>query len=114
MGTKFPTKSTTLIRNNYKPELDETNEVEQSELSLYQELIGDIRWGNGIGIVRMLYEISLLSEYQSSPQNGHLEKIIHVFGYLKKRPKLTLYFDLQHPKIDLNTLNGSSKEFIYL
>ena len=35
MGTKLTAKVTTPIRNNYKPELDETNEVEHSELTMY-------------------------------------------------------------------------------
>ena len=42
---KLPTKVTTLIRNDYRPKLDETDEVENSELAMYQELIGELILG---------------------------------------------------------------------
>ena len=41
---KLSTKVTTKIRNYYMLKLDETDKVEQSGLTMYQELIGEIRW----------------------------------------------------------------------
>ena len=42
----------------------------------------------------------MLSPYQASPHQGHLEQVYHIFAYLKYKPKLTLYFDPKHPPID--------------
>ena len=77
---------------------------------MYQELIGELRCPIEIGILDTLHEVSVFSEYQESPQKGHLGKIIHIFGYLHKRWKVNLYFDPQHLKIDSNSFNRISKE----
>jgi len=42
----------------------------------------------------------MLSAHQASPHEGYLEQVYHIFAYLKKKPKLTLYFDLHEPDID--------------
>ena len=86
MGMKLTTKVTTLIRNNYRPELYETNEVEQIELTIYQEVIWELRWEIEIGRLEMLHEVS----YEASPEKRHMGQIIHIPGYLKKISELTL------------------------
>ena len=52
----------------------------------------------------------MLSGYQDSPREGHLEQIYHVFVFLKKNPKLTLYFDPREPLIDPSWFQGDSVE----
>jgi hypothetical protein len=47
--------------------------------------------------VDILYEVSILSQYQASPKEGHLEQIMHIFPYLKKKPKLSIYLDPSLP-----------------
>ena len=55
-----------------------------------------------IGRVDILTELSMLSSYQASPRRGHLEQVYHILAFLKKKPKLTLYFDASRPEIDLS------------
>ena len=45
-------------------------------------------------------EVLLLSSYQTAPRVGHLEQLLHVAAFRKKKPKLTLYFNPALPKID--------------
>jgi hypothetical protein len=54
---------------------------------MYQELIGELRWAIEIGRVDILHEVSLLSSHQASPRRGHLEQLIHIFSFLKRKPK---------------------------
>ena len=77
---------------------------------MYQELIGEFRLAIEIGRVDIHHEVSILSAYQASPRMGHLEQLIRIFAFLKKKPKLTLYFDPASPKIDVSTFDGSTKE----
>ena len=44
MGMQIPCKVTAPIRNDSRPKLDESNELEQSEMTMYQYLIWEIRW----------------------------------------------------------------------
>ena len=41
----------------------------------------------------------MLSAYQANPREGHMRQLLHIFGYMKRKMKLTLYFDPQLPKI---------------
>ena len=63
---------------DYAPELDGTPELDAEETQYYQELIGMLRWGTEIGRVDVLDEISILSQYQASPREGHMEQVLHI------------------------------------
>ena len=108
---KLPSRATTPMQSHFTPELDGSPELNARETQMYQELIGILRWATELGQVDILLEISLLSQYQASPREGHLEQILHIFGYLKKKPKLTLYMDPDMPNIDYTVFNTKSDEF---
>ena len=72
--------------SSYVPELNRTPELEPEELQYFQKFIGMIRWDIAIGRVDILFEVSILSQYQALPWEGHLEKVLHILDYLKKNP----------------------------
>jgi hypothetical protein len=39
-----------------------------------------------------------MSAHLALPREGHLEQVIHMFGYLKKNPKRKIAFDYEHPR----------------
>jgi len=69
------------------------------------------RWGTEIGIVDISHEISLLSQYQTSTREGHMEQLLHILGFFKKNPKLILYFDPDRPKLDYSMFTTNREEF---
>lgn len=110
-GSALPSQVVTPMSQGYVPETDDTPELGRDDITLYQELIGTLRWAIEIGRVDVLTEVSMLSAYQASPRQGHLEQVYHIFGYLKKKPKLTLYFDPKEPMIDPQWfVNGDSPQ----
>ena len=109
-GKKLVTKAPTPMTTNYYPEMDTSPELDPNGITTYQELIGMLRWSVEIGRIDILKELSMLSSYQAAPRQGHLEQIYHIFAYLKKKPKLTLYFDPQEPDIDPRWFEGDSQE----
>ena len=74
------------------------------------EPIGELRWEIEIGRVDIGHEVSVLSSYQAAPRDGHLQQILHIFAFLKKNPKLTLYFDPNPVVIDPTSFTGSTAE----
>jgi hypothetical protein len=40
-----------------------------------------------------------MSAHLAAPREGHLEQVIHIFGYLKKHPKRKIAFDYAIPRI---------------
>ena len=107
---KLPSKAITPMENNYIPELDATPELDCENITFYQEIIGMLRWAVEIGRVDINTEISLLSSYQAAPREGHLEQLLRIVAFLKRKPKLTLYFDPAQANVDENMFNGSNKE----
>ena len=107
---KFPSRAVTPMKSEFIPELDTSEELSPDDTTFYQELIGILRWAVEIGRVDILTELSLLSSYQASPRRGRLEQLLHIFAYLRKHPKLTLYFDPQEPVLDPSMFQGHSAE----
>ena len=99
-GKGLTTRAVTPIINDYSPELNESDELESDKVTFYQEIIGMMRWAIEIGRVDINMELSLLSSYQAAPRLGHLEQLLYIVAFLRKKPKLTLYFDPSLPRID--------------
>ena len=100
----------------FSPELDGTPELEPDDHRFFQEMIGMLRWATELGRVDVLHEVSLLSQYQAAPRQGHLEQALHIFGYLDKHPKLTLYMNPELPNLNYGifaTTNASEFEEYY-
>jgi hypothetical protein len=95
----------------YSPELDVTTELNEEDTTYFQELIGVLRWATEIGRVDILLEVSLLSQYQASPREGHLDQLLHIFSFLKKYPKLTLYMSPELPRIDYGDFRTNKEDF---
>lgn len=104
-------KAITPFSSNYKPELDVTDELDDKDTQFFQEMIGILRWGTEIGRLDILYEVSTLSQHQALPRQGHMEQALHIFSYLKKRPKFTLYMDPRYPKIDYGEFRTQPEDF---
>ena len=98
--------------SSYLPELNETPELEKDDIQYYQELIGVLRWATELGRVDILLEVSLLSQYQAAPREGHLEQLLHIFAYLKKKPKVTLYLDPSMPNLDYTIFWTKVEDFV--
>ena len=69
-----------------------------------------IRWGTEIGRVDILHEVLILSQYQASPRDGHIEQLLHIWAFLDKNPKLTLYFDHSRPLLDYGSFKTKRRE----
>jgi hypothetical protein len=99
-GLRLQPKCPTPMTSGYRPELDATPELSDSDIRYFQELIGVLLWAVKIGCIDILTEVAMLSAYLALPCTGHLEQAYHIFGYLKVNPRKTLAFDPRHPKID--------------
>ena len=105
-GAKTP------MAQSFVPELDDSPELSSRDITLYQEMIGMLRWACELGRVDILHEISLLSQYQISPREGQMRQLLMIFSYLERHPKLTLYMDTDQPQIEYSTFNNDTQEFL--
>ena len=109
-GMKLPGRALTPMDSGYIPELDNTPELDSDDITFYQEIIGMLRWAIEIGRFDINTEISLLSSFQAAPREGHLRQLLRIIAFLKRKPKLTLYFDPTRANIDEGMFEGSNKE----
>ena len=78
-GRRLPTSNIDTPMNiTFSPEMDITEELNKDDTTYFQELIGVLRWATEIGRVDILLEVSLLSQYQAIPREGHLEQLLHM------------------------------------
>jgi hypothetical protein len=99
-GRTLPTKCLAPLSPGYRPDTDVTAELKAEGVQFYQELIGVLRWACELGRLDILLETSLMSGHLALPREGHLEQLLHMFGYLKKVPKRKIAFDPDHPVVD--------------
>ena len=109
---RLPTKNVEMpISMTYVLELDVTEELNKKDVTFFQELIGVLRWATEIGRVDILHEVSFLSQYQANAREGHLEQLLHIFGFLRKHQKLTLYLSPELPLMDYGEFHTQKNDF---
>jgi hypothetical protein len=98
---KFPSKAPgAAIKNDYRPEVDQTDELSPTDAAYYQSLIGVLRWIVELGRVDICCEVSMLSSCLALPREGHLVQLFHIFAYLKGKHNTEMIFDPSIPIID--------------
>ena len=99
-GRKLPMRASTPLSSNYRPELDVSDVLNNTELAYYQSLIGVLRWAVELGRVDICLEVSMMSSYLAMPREGHLEEVYHIFSYLKRHHNSEMVFDPSDPEIE--------------
>ncbi len=99
-GESLPARAKTPLSNGYRPEVDISEELGLEEAAYYQSLIGILRWMVELGRVDICIEVSMMSSHLCLPRKGHMEQVLHIFGYLKKHHNAEMPFDPTVPAID--------------
>ena len=93
-------KAKSLFTNHYQHEINTSRELDPTEVSYYQSLIGTVRWIVQLGRVDITVEASLMASYIALPREGHLEQLYHIFANLKAKHNTEMVFDLSKPLVD--------------
>jgi hypothetical protein len=97
----------------YKPELDESPELDPTRANLYQLYIGILRWCVELGRIDMITEVSMVSTYLCLPREGHLEAVLNVFAYPALHHNARVVFDPTYPDVDMGTFIKTDWKSIY-
>ena len=118
-GQVLPKKALAPFVANYRPELDVSPELNDTDASYYQSLIGILRWIVELGRADICVEASMMASHMAMPRKGHLEQLFHIFGYLKNNHNSELVLDPTEPEVCENefkredwghTVFGDTKE----
>ncbi|MGH7954585.1 MAG: reverse transcriptase domain-containing protein [Gloeomargaritales cyanobacterium] len=100
------------------PEEDTSEILSPSDRELYQMLIGMAQWIVSLGRLDIIFSLSSLNRFSSCPREGHMNRILKVFGYLKKYPNRSIcinatvqdYGDLDKNNTDWTQEYGDAEE----
>ena len=65
---KLPARETTPMSYDYRPELDARADLDTDDITMIQELIGELRYATYIGGIDILHWVLVLSSFKASPR----------------------------------------------
>jgi hypothetical protein len=98
MGKRLPTKVTTPLSSNYRPEIDASPYLDDDFTTFYQQLIGTLRWCVELGQIDIHLPVALMAQHMAAPRVGHLDQLFHMFGYLKAHGRSKIVLDPAYPQ----------------
>lgn len=114
----LPRKAEAPMQSTYRPELDVSPELDSRDAAYFQSLIGILRWIVEIGRVDVCLECSVMSSHLALPREGHLNQVLHIFGYLKSHHNAEMVFDPSEPadldRKDFELRDWTTSEFGHL
>jgi hypothetical protein len=81
------------LRVGYRPEDDVSPSLNQDDTTYYRELVGVLRWAIELGQIDNSCKVAMLTSHLALPCEGHLQQVLHSFGYLKQYPKKSIFFN---------------------
>ena len=82
-STRRKGMNTPFSNQDYRPKLDCSGLCDHNLSTIFQNLVGILRWICELGRVDILHETSILSQYLAQPRMGHLTQCLNIFYYLK-------------------------------
>jgi len=79
------------------PETDDSDPLEGEGITKYQMLVGCAQWAVTIGRYDIQYATNTMARFGGNPREGHLKRMMRIFGYLKHHPKHRIRFDTSNP-----------------
>ena len=81
------------LTQEYRSELDVSNECDDFFTNYFLNLIGVLRWIVEIGRIDISFEVSTLSKYLAFPRTVHIYQALYIFNYLELHINNELAFD---------------------
>ena len=94
----LPKKDTPMPDGDH-PEEDESELLDDDGHQRYQMLIGMLNWIVCLGRMDVAFAAASLSRFSACPRDGHLKRLLRVFGYLKKYKNRRIVIDSRDPKL---------------
>ncbi len=101
-GEKLPYKAPTPLLSGYRPEIDVSSGLGESEASYFHSLVGVLRWILDMGGVDIDVKVLMMSSHLALPRAGHLKEIYHIFAYLKAHSNTEMVFNPMPVALDMN------------
>ena len=109
----MPKKAANPFPGDYEPEPDTTQTLNPELSSWYASLIRMLRWMVEIGRVDIITEVSKMASQMASPREGHLDALLHIFGFLRINHNSRMAYDPSYPTIDMDAFKPNDWKSFY-
>jgi hypothetical protein len=96
----LPKRASAPFSSNYRPEVDVSAELDETQCAYFQSLISILRWIVELGRIDITAEVSMMASCMALPRIGHLNQLFHIFAFLRNRHNTEMVFDPSEPDID--------------
>ena len=76
-------KQSSPLQSADHPELDETGFLDEEGTAKYMSMVGAAQWLVILGRIDVAITVNTLSAYRVAPRIGHMERMKHLYGYVK-------------------------------
>ena len=101
-GRDFAKKVSTTFKSEYDPLMDFSSDLGPILLNYYQTQIGVLIWVVELRRIDIISELSILASQLELPQEGHLEEVFKILGYLKCHQNSRIVFNPTYPNPDMS------------
>ena len=88
------------MSQGYLPESDTIPELDAKCANYFQGLIGVLRWICKLGRIDILVDVAMLLRFLAAPRRGHLDQAFHIFAYLKRYNRSSMFDESCFQKCD--------------
>ena len=107
----LPREYSSPLEKNDHPEIDESPELDTIGIKKYQSLIGTLQWLVSLGRFDIATAVMTMSRFRAAPRQGHLDRLMRIFGYVKKFRHAKLRFLVDAP--DYSDLPDQDHDWMY-
>ena len=75
-----------------QPELNDTPELGSDGIKKFQSMIGAVQWTVTLSLFDVVHDCMSLGRFRANPQQGHLDWLKRIVGYMKKKPNCSIQF----------------------
>jgi hypothetical protein len=106
-----PKEYSSPLEKNDHPELDDSELLDEKDITIYQSLIGAAQWAISLGRFDIQTAIMSMSRFRVAPQVGHLERMKRVYGYLRRYKEAAIRVRTSEP--DLSSYTMVEQDWLY-
>jgi hypothetical protein len=99
------------LEKNDHPELDDSELLDEKNISVYQSLIGAAQWAISLGRFDIQTAIMSMSCFRVAPRVGHLERMKRLYGYLRRFKEAAIRVRTSEP--DLSSYTMVDQDWLY-
>jgi len=92
-------KYKTPLTHGDHPEQDVSQLLDEEGTRSYQTALGELNWMVICGRIDICYAVNCLAAFAAAPRVGHMERIIRIYGYLKRTTRYMIMMDPVNPSL---------------